>query len=115
MPHVVLHSPLTLEAMRAAFTPIETTYGDTHIHIGMVFLGERSLLFDVYVKEPTIDQRVALVLVEREAPQEFTLQLSVIGHPRPTAGIHAATNLLADWLLSLHPDVKILKRKTQET
>jgi tRNA (guanine-N7-)-methyltransferase len=115
MPHVVLHSPLDLEAMRAAFTPIETTYGDTHIHIGMVFLGERSLLFDVYVKELTIDQRVALVLVEREAPQEFTLQLSVIGHPRPTAGIHAATNLLADWLLSLHPDVKILKRKTQET
>ena len=115
MPHVVLHSPLDLDAMRAAFTPIEVTQGDTHIHAGLVFIGERSLLFDVYVKEPTIDQRVALVLVEREEPQEYTLQLSVIGHPRPTAGIHAATNLLADWLLSLHPDAKELKRKTQDT
>jgi tRNA (guanine-N7-)-methyltransferase len=115
MPHVVLYSPLSLEAMRAAFRPLEFTAGDAHIHAGLVFLGERSLLFDVYVKEPTIDQRVALMLVEREAPQEFTLQLSVIGHPRPTAGIHAAANLLADWLLSLHPDARELKRKTQDT
>jgi tRNA (guanine-N7-)-methyltransferase len=115
MPHVVLHSPLSLDAIRTAVTPIEVTQGDTHIHAGLVFIGERSLLFDVYVKEPTIDQRVALMLVEREAPQEFTLQLSVIGHPRPAAGIHAATNLLADWLLSLHPDARELKRKTQDT
>jgi tRNA (guanine-N7-)-methyltransferase len=114
MPHVVLHTPLSLEAMRATFRPLDATIGDTHIHAGLVYIGNRSLLFDVYVKEPTIDQRVALVLVEREAPQEFTLQLSVIGHPRPTAGIHTATNLLADWLLSLHPEAKVLKRKTQQ-
>ncbi|MBZ0304244.1 MAG: tRNA (guanosine(46)-N7)-methyltransferase TrmB [Anaerolineae bacterium] len=113
MPHVVFETPLSLEAMRAAFQPIEYAYGDTHINISFIYLGERALLFDIYVKEPTIDQRVALTLVARERPDEYTLQLSMIGHPRPTTGIHAATNLLADWLIGLHPDTKVLKRKTQ--
>ncbi len=113
MPHVVFESPLTLEAMRAAFVPHEQTDGDTHINIHTVYIGDRALLFDTYVKEPTIDQRVALVLVARENAHEYTLQLSMIGHPRPTAGIHLATNALADWLLSLHPETRQLKRKTQ--
>lgn len=114
MPHVVFESPLTLEAMRAAFVPQEYNDGDTHVNIHTAYIGDRALLFDTYVKEPTIDQRVALVLVERDQAHEYTLQLSMIGHPRPTAGIHLATNALADWLMSLHPDTRLLKRKTQE-
>jgi tRNA (guanine-N7-)-methyltransferase len=113
MPHIVLHSPLPLEAMRAAFVPLAYDHADTHIQVREVFQGRRALLFDAYVREATIDQRVALVLVEREAPGEYTLQLSTIGQPRPTAGLHIATNLLGDWLIGLHPDTRILQRKTQ--
>jgi hypothetical protein len=72
------------------------------------------VLFEVYVKEPTIDQRVALMLVEREEAHEYTLQLGMLGHPRPTPGIHLAVKLLGDWLTSLHPDAHVLKAKLQE-
>lgn len=115
MPHVVIETPLSLEAMRAAFASVEQHRDETHIHLQFVYLGERALLFEVYVKEPTIDQHVALLLIARDQPDEYTLQLSTLGHPRPTAGIHTATNLLADWLLSLHPQARILKRKTRAT
>lgn len=115
MPHIVLESPLSLEEMRAAFAPMKTTADDVTINIQHIYLGERALLFDAYIKEPTIDQHVALMLVARDAPQEYTLQLNMMGHPRPTAGVHTATNQLADWLMRLHPQTRILKRKTQDT
>ena len=113
MPHVVFSSPLSLQEMRARFQPLQLHSEGTHINCGHVYLGERSLLFDVYVKEPGIDQHVALMLLERQnRPGEYTLQLGMFGHPRPTAGIHAATNAVADWLLSLHEDAVLLSRKT---
>ena len=113
MPHVVFRSPLSLEEMRARFRPLQQHSDTTHINCSHVFLGERSLLFDVYVKEPGIDQHVALLLLERlNRPGEYTLQLGMFGHPRPTAGIHAATNILADWLLGLHAEAELLSRKT---
>lgn len=113
MPHVIFRSPLSLEAMRARFHPLRHHSAATHIHCGLVFLGERSLLFDVYVKEPGIDQHVAFMLLERRGRAgEFTLQLGTLGHPRPTAGIHRAINTLADWLLGLHDDTVLLERKT---
>jgi len=113
MPHVIFRSPLSLEAMRARFRPLRQHSEATHIHCGLVFLGERSLLFDVYVKEPGIDQHVAFMLLERRnRPGEFTLQLGTLGHPRPTAGIHRATDALADWLRGLHDETVLLELKT---
>ena len=113
MPHVVFSSPLSLQEMRARFQPLQLHSEGTHINCGHVYLGERSLLFDVYVKEPGIDQHVALLLLERQnRPGEYTLQLGMFGHPRPTAGIHAATNAVADWLLGLHGDAVLLSRNT---
>ena len=113
MPHVVFSSPLSLQEMRARFKPLQLHSEATHINCSLVFLGERSLLFDVFVKEPGIEQHVALLLLERLArPGEFTLQLGMFGHPRPTAGIHAATNAVADWLLGLHEDAVLLSRNT---
>lgn len=115
MPHVVMASPLSLSEIRAAFAPQQVSAGETYIHINQVFEADRSLLFDVYVKEPTIDQRVAIMLIERDSPQrEYTLQLSMLGHPRPTAGIHRAVNLIKDWLLDLHEDNQILVSKVQQ-
>ena len=113
MPHVVFSSPLSLQEMRARFQPVQLHSEATHINCSHVFLGERSLLFDVFVKEPGIEQHVALLLLERLArPGEYTLQLGMFGHPRPTAGIHAATNAVADWLLGLHEDAVLLSRNT---
>ena len=113
MPHVVLETPLSLDAIRAQFALREYRYGQAHISVNAVYQGDKSLLFDVYVKEPTIDQRVAFILLAREQPQEYTLQLSTLGHPRPTSGIHGAAHLLSEWLLSLHPDSRLLKSKLQ--
>jgi tRNA (guanine-N7-)-methyltransferase len=113
MPHLVFTSPLTFDEMLARFERREHAEDDTHIAFLYGYRGEHSLLFEVYVKEPTIDQRIALMLVKREAPHEYTLQLGMLGHPRPTPGIHLAVRLLGEWLTSLHPDARILKDKLQ--
>ena len=114
MPHIIFESPLTLADMRAAFAPIRQDQGETHINVSAVYEGDRALLFDAHIKEPTIDQQVALLLIERvNRDQEYTLQLSMLGHPRPTAGVHQAVNLIKEWLLSLHTDNEILTSKVQ--
>ena len=116
MPHVVLQSPLSLEAMRARFEPRQWHHAATHVTCSRAFLGERSLLFDVYVKEANIDQHLALLLLERQnRPGEFTLQPAMYGHPRATEGLHLAANALADWLLSLDDGTVLLGRKTRGT
>jgi tRNA (guanine-N7-)-methyltransferase len=114
MPHLVFTSPLTLDDMLARFERREHAEDGTHIAFLYGYRGEKSLLFEVYVKEPTIDQRVAVMLVERENPNEYTLQLGMLGHPRPTPGIHRAVRLLGEWLVSLHPEARILKNKLQK-
>ena len=114
MPHIVFKSPLTLDDMLEKFESSEHHSGDTHISILNGYRGKNVLLFEVYVKEPTIEQRVALILAERPDEHEYTLKLGVIGHPRPTDGLHKATGILGDWLVGLHPDTEILKRKIKE-
>lgn len=110
MPHMVFHSPLSLDAMYRQFQPMHQEFGDIHVNVLEAFQNERNLLFEVYVKEPTIDQRVAILLVYHPQTEEYTLKLGALGHPRPTLGIHRAVSLLGDWLLSLHPDNRMLKR-----
>lgn len=127
MPHVVFTSPLTLDEMfaqadavkgqhNAAATNIDEA--QTHINILEAYRGaEGTLLFEVHVGEPTIDQRLAIMLLPRwreGAPGEYTLQLNTLGHPRPTDGVHQAVTILAERLLKLHPDAQILKQKLRE-
>jgi tRNA (guanine-N7-)-methyltransferase len=114
MPHIVFKSPLTLDDMLEKFTGSEHNLGETHISILYGYRGKNVLMFEVYVKEPTIDQRVAIVLSEHPEGHEYTLKLGVIGHPRPTYGLHKATGILGDWLAGLHPDTEVLKRKIRE-
>jgi hypothetical protein len=112
MPHLVFTSPLTLDEMLVQFVPGEHLIGDTLISFLYGYRGQNSLLFEVFVKEPTIDQRVAVMLVPHEG-EGYTLQLGMLGHPRPTPGIHAAVRLLGDWLVGLHPDARIINSKVQ--
>ncbi len=116
MPHVVFTSPLTLDQMAKRFEPQQVSEDGINVHLSHVFLGDSVLLVEAHVGEPTITQHVALVIVARQHPDtpgadEYTLQLSTIGQPRPTVGIHRAVRLLTDWLLRLHPETRILKEK----
>ncbi len=114
MPHIVFSSPLNLDEMLAQFTSSEHQFGDTHISILNGYRGKNVLLFEVFVNEPTIDQRVAIILSQHPEPHEYTLKLGVLGHPRPTDGLHRTISLLGDWLVSLHPDAQVIKRGVKE-
>lgn len=116
MPHVVFASPLTLEEIADRFEPIQYVEGGMNVNLSHAYLGKAALLIETHVGEPTITQRVALVIVSRQHPDtpgapEFTLQLSTIGQPRPTAGVHLAVRRLMDWLMGLHPETRIIKAK----
>jgi tRNA (guanine-N7-)-methyltransferase len=111
MTHVVFQSPLTLDEMLEHFEPSEHRSGDTVVSLIEAYRSKRNLLFELFIKEPTIDQRVAFVVAARKLPGEYTLKLGALGHPRTTAGLHLATRLLGDWLVSLSPEARILKHK----
>ncbi|MBZ0305892.1 MAG: tRNA (guanosine(46)-N7)-methyltransferase TrmB, partial [Anaerolineae bacterium] len=55
MPHIVFQSPLTLDDMLSRFGSSEHNFGDTHISFLYAYRGKNVLLFEVYVKEPTIE------------------------------------------------------------
>jgi hypothetical protein len=122
MPHVVFTSPLTLDEM---FTRASKVVGEDKQNNGIyinIMDAYRSaggaLLFEVHVGEPTIDQRLALMVLERwrdkNPAQEYTIQLNTMGHPRPTHGVHKAVALLAERLLKLHPEARILSQKLRD-
>jgi tRNA (guanine-N7-)-methyltransferase len=109
MPHIVFSSPLDLNDILAAYTPIEQRIDDMHISLLYAYRGENRLLFETYISEPTIDQRVAILLIHRD-DGEYTLKLGTLGLPRPTEGVHRALGLLGDWVVSLHAETRISKR-----
>ncbi|MEP7293678.1 MAG: tRNA (guanosine(46)-N7)-methyltransferase TrmB [Chloroflexota bacterium] len=116
MPHVVFASPLTLEQIADRFEPQQHADADNSLNLMNAYLGREALLVEAHVGEPTITQHVALMIIARVEPDtpdvnEYTIQLSTLGQPRPTAGIHSAVRLLADWVLSLHPENRIVKEK----
>lgn len=116
MPHIVFSSPLTLEAMAERFEPQKQREGDTSINLMNAYVGKEAMLVETHVGEPTITQHVALVVVIRPRPDtpgasEYTIQVSTLGQPRATAGIHQAVRLLGDWAISLHPENRLVKEK----
>lgn len=113
MPHIVFTSPLTLDEMASRFDGWNVDEGDTHIHFMGVYRGRGALLFEAHVGEATIIQHLALRVSERSKREgrEYTIQVSSMGHPRATLGVHRAVTLLGDWLLSLHPDARTMINK----
>ncbi|MCK6577346.1 MAG: tRNA (guanosine(46)-N7)-methyltransferase TrmB [Anaerolineae bacterium] len=117
MPHAVLHVPLSLPEIAARFDPIKTAREDVHLHLMEAFLGEASILVEAHIGEPTIRQHVMIGIYRYAGGAEvdtYTIQLSTIGQPRATLGAHLAVCLLRDWLLTLHPEVRLLHQKVQE-
>ena len=133
MPHVVLSSPLTLDEIAARFEPrayreglpTDPSEGEqaadlpseaTFISFMAAFRGRGSLLIETHIGEPTIDQRIGLLIMERWRGNtgEYTIQPATLGHPRMTEGVHTAVRLLADWVLALHPEGRALFSKLRE-
>jgi tRNA (guanine-N7-)-methyltransferase len=119
MPHLVIQTPLDLptlleKANLSQLVAQSFEFGEVHISFKDAYLGDRSLLFDIYIYEPTIEQRVALILVQREGKaDEYTLKLGLIGSPRPTDGVHHAVRVLGGWLVNVHPENKLLDSKVR--
>lgn len=114
MPHIVFSSPLSLQEIQAKFEPRALTEKKIHVNYLNAYRSEHILMFEAFVDEPTIEQRVALMLIQREGKvDEYTLQLGMIGTPRPTRGMHVAVRHLSQWIMSLHPDSQEIQNKLQ--
>ncbi len=115
MPHIVFQSPLSPDDIRAAFKPFDAHEGDIYVGFGEVYRGRNGLLFEIHAAEPTIDQHAALLLTPHgHTANEYTIQLSTIGHPRPTQGIHIAVNALHQWIAGLSEATTVIQKKLAE-
>ncbi len=114
MPHLVFSSPLTLEEIVAQHESAPLGQYDPapgmHIHFMRMWTSGRHLMFETHIKEPTIDQHMALVLSARD-DGVYTVQMSTLGHPRPTAGVHHAVRALGDWLMAIKPGAQVVVQK----
>ncbi|MFN8423458.1 MAG: hypothetical protein U0470_08795 [Anaerolineae bacterium] len=71
-----------------------------------MYRGERSLLIDTVVIDPTIEQRIGVVVHPR-ADGALVVGLSPIGQPRSTLGCHLAVAVVARWLRDVVADAEV--------
>jgi tRNA (guanine-N7-)-methyltransferase len=119
MPHIVFNTSEELSHLKDAPTPQD--YQDHNIAIRFLnrYIGGNSALFEVFIHEPTIEQRIAFALVYKEPQSDahthtYTLKLSALGHPRSTAGVHKAARLLFDAIKAISPDITIVQDKVSQ-
>lgn len=114
MPHVVLKSPLPLTEIGPKFEPQQASHAETTVRLIELFQSPRhqALFIDSYISEGPVNQRVG-VSVRARAEDKLVVGLHEIGFPRPTSGVHLAVHTVAQWLLSLHPKIKIVNSSLQ--
>jgi tRNA (guanine-N7-)-methyltransferase len=114
MPHIVLHSPLDLDAIQAKYGRWQISTEECHINFMELFRAkaEEALFVETYIKEEPVTQRLGLVIRQRE-PGNYVISLHELGFPRPTIGVQRAIGQLANWLLGLHEEAKILYHNLQ--
>jgi len=114
MPNMVFESPLAPADFFAQFTPHQFSEGDVAVNYISAYHGHGSALFEVYVYEPTIEQRMAIQLTQNDDnPQVYTLRLANLGQPRATHGAHVAVRHLGDWMLSLDTRQRMIHDKVR--
>jgi tRNA (guanine-N7-)-methyltransferase len=113
MPHMVLDLTTDLDAIAARFEPREVRHDEIAVNFKEVYRGDNSLLFDTFVYEPTIEQRVGILLVKERDREYYALRLSNIGSPRPTDGLHVAVRALGEWIAALNPDARVIQDKVR--
>jgi hypothetical protein len=59
-----------------------------------------------------VTQRLGLVIRQRESGN-YVISLHELGFPRPTLGVQRAIGQLAEWLLGLHEEARILHHNLQ--
>jgi tRNA (guanine-N7-)-methyltransferase len=113
VPHIILKSPMSPQDIAAKVEKAAFHVGDIHVALLDGYWNPRynTVLFEVMIEEPTIEQHIALVLHPRESTGDFTLKYATFGMPRPTEGMHHATNFIAEWIVSLHDEAEILSKK----
>jgi tRNA (guanine-N7-)-methyltransferase len=117
MPNIVFKTATPLAPLADGFTKVSESFHDEDIHISIinVYRSDYALLFEVYVKEPTLDQHVGFLVVPRDdGSGEHTLKLASFGHPRPTLGMHRAAAVI-DCVIQRHAeDYTSVHRKIRE-
>lgn len=114
MPHIVFESSLSPQEIYAQFTPHQVHEQEIAVNYINAFHSENAVLFEIYLYEPTIEQRIAVMLTQNDGdPREYTLRLGTIGQPRSTAGTHVAVRHLGDWILSLDPRHRVIHDKVR--
>jgi len=114
MPHIVIETPVPPQTIFENFTKNEYQDDDIRVNILGAYVGENSLLFEAYVHEPTIDQLIGILYIKKQDQEgQYTLRLSPIGNPRPTAGVHFAVKTLGDWIIGMSDETKIIQYKLQ--
>ncbi len=119
MPNIVFATALSLPHMVERFERTTESFHDEDIHVTVMnaFHSPQSALFEVFVKEPTIDQHVGFLVVPRQGhPGEYTLKLASFGHPRPTVGVHRAAAVVERVIRRMATDVDyaVVHRKIRE-
>ena len=117
MPNIVFATALTPSQMVAGFERQAVSFDAEDIHVSLLgaYESPRSALFEVYVKEPTIDQHLGFLVTPRqEKTDEYTLKLASFGHPRVTTGVHRAAGVLDEMIQQMADDYQSLHRKIRE-
>jgi len=117
MPNIVFKTPTSLETLVGKFEKTTESFSDEDIHVSVmnVFHNGDTLLFEVYIKEPTIDQHLGyLVVPKQDQPGEHTLKLASFGHPRATDGVHRGAAVV-DAIIQRHAEhYESIHRKIRE-
>jgi hypothetical protein len=115
VPHLILQTPDSLDDIAAQFAPWQWSQGETHIRFLDAYRSTRDnfLLVEAFVAEGPLEQRVGLSVRVRPS-SELILNVHEIGFPRPTPGVHHAVARLGDWLLSLHPQARLVAENLSE-
>ena len=114
MPHVVLYSPLDLDAIQQQYSSWRVAEDGRHVSFMELFRAQEgpTLFVETFLKEEPVSQRLGLLVRQREAGN-FVISLHELGFPRPTLGVQLAIGHLAQWLLGLHEDSEILHHNLQ--
>ena len=108
MPHVILNTPLSLQAIAEQFPDkIETNDAETAVRATFLDIFHShhydALLVETFIHDALIQQHVALAIRRRDDGDSI-ISLHEIGFPRPTLGVKFGIGQLAKWVIGLHPD-----------
>ena len=119
MPHMTLTTPLSPAQILSEYNTARRLQhdpgADIHVSVLAAFTNhdQTVLLFELHIDEPTIEQHLTIMLFPQEEPGHYTLRYTTIGNPRPTEGLHRATEFLGDWIAGLHADSVVTGRKVR--